>query len=173
MAPFRFLKCCFFSLRARPLCTDATPVLRRSVKRLCGCSISDNVSATLIAHMNPPAKTSQDTAMTALNIDDAQIREAAYLLWLDEGQPQGRDQEHWLKAVEALSPAQAEIAAPKKKAARKSPAKAAASAVSKALSKPRATKAKAAAKTEAAPKAKAAPAAKKPRAAKAAKTKAD
>lgn len=88
--------------------------------------------------------------MTQQNIDEAQIRETAYLLWLDDGQPEGRDQEHWLKAIDALTPA---------KPKRKAPAK------------PRATKAKAATKTTAAPKtkAKAAPAAKKPRATKAAK----
>ena len=40
--------------------------------------------------------------MTQPTHDEAQIREAAYLLWLDEGQPEGRDEEHWLKAVEAL-----------------------------------------------------------------------
>ena len=26
------------------------------------------------------------------------IRERAYRIWLDEGQPQGRDLEHWLRA---------------------------------------------------------------------------
>lgn len=36
-------------------------------------------------------------------MDEAQIRETAYLFWLEEGQPQGRDQEHWLRAVEVLS----------------------------------------------------------------------
>lgn len=91
--------------------------------------------------------------MTPTTIDEAQIREAAYQLWLDEGQPAGRDQEHWLKAIDALTPAQ-----PRAKPARKAPAK------------PRAVKAKAAPKTAAAaPKTKAAPAAKKPRATKTAK----
>ncbi len=50
-------------------------------------------------------------------LDEQKIRETAYLLWLDEGQPDGRDQEHWLKAIDALSPAQ-----PKKRT-RKAPAK--------------------------------------------------
>lgn len=89
--------------------------------------------------------------MTQPTIDDAQIRETAYLLWLDEGQPQGCDQEHWLKAIDALTPAQ-----PKAKPARKTPAK------------PRNTAPKVKAAPEA--KAKAASAAKKPRLSKAAKT---
>lgn len=53
-------------------------------------------------------------------LDETQIRETAYLFWLDEGQPEGRDQEHWLKAIDALTQ-------PKpKKRARKAPAKKAA-----------------------------------------------
>lgn len=87
--------------------------------------------------------------MTHPTPDDARIREAAYLLWLDEGQPQGRDQEHWLRAIDALTPA-----APKK-AARKAPAK------------PRAPKAKAAGTSDAA----AAPKAKTPAKAAASKAK--
>lgn len=81
--------------------------------------------------------------MTKTNLDEARIRETAYLLWLDDGRPDGRDREHWLKAIDALTPAQ-----PKAKTARKAPAK------------PRATKVKtapatkAAAKTESAAKAK-------------------
>ena len=50
-------------------------------------------------------------------LDEAQIRETAYLIWLDEGQPEGRDQDHWLKAIDALS-------APKPKAKRKATTKA-------------------------------------------------
>lgn len=86
--------------------------------------------------------------MPKSKIDEAQIRETAYLIWLDEGQPDGRDQEHWLKAVDALSPAK-----PKAKATRK----------------PAATTATAKAKAAPKAKAKAAPAAKKPRATKAGK----
>ena len=56
--------------------------------------------------------------MTTATLNEAQIRETAYLLWLDEGQPEGRDQEHWLKAIDALTPA-----TPKKKPARKAAAK--------------------------------------------------
>ena len=81
------------------------------------------------------------------HLDEDKIRETAYLFWLDEGQPSGRDEAHWLQAIDALTPPQ-----PKKKAAAKAPAKKAA-----------APKAKAAA-----PKAKAAPA-KKAKTAKSAK----
>ncbi|MEM8654541.1 MAG: DUF2934 domain-containing protein [Pseudomonadota bacterium] len=72
--------------------------------------------------------------MTQTILDEAQIREAAYLLWLDEGQPEGRDQEHWLKAIDALAPAK-----PKRRAAAKPKAKAAPKAT--AAKKPRAKKA--------------------------------
>ena len=89
--------------------------------------------------------------MTAPKLDDAQIRETAYLFWLDEGQPEGRDQDHWLKAIDALTPT-----TPKK--ARKAPAKPRAKAAAKVAS-PKVAKPKAAA------------AAKKPRATKAAKAK--
>lgn len=110
--------------------------------------------------------------MTNPIIDEAQIRETAYLMWLDAGQPHGADQEHWQKAIDALTPAQ-----PKAKRTRKAPAKAPAKAAAKApAKKPRATKAKAPAKAAAVKadagsetKTKAAPAAKKPRATRAKK----
>jgi hypothetical protein len=41
--------------------------------------------------------------MNKATIDDAPIREKAYLIWLDEGLPEGRDEEHWLRAVDALN----------------------------------------------------------------------
>ncbi|MEL6620294.1 MAG: DUF2934 domain-containing protein [Pseudomonadota bacterium] len=81
--------------------------------------------------------------MKEFTLNESQVREAAYLLWLDEGRPEGRDQEHWLRAVDALTSVQ-----PKRKPARKAasskpkaakPAKAAAK--SKTARKPRATKA--------------------------------
>ena len=81
--------------------------------------------------------------MTTPIIDEARIRETAYLFWLEDGQPDGRDEEHWLKAIDALTPAQ-----PKAKTARKAPAK------------------RAAAKPADAVAVKARPAVKKPRAAK-------
>jgi hypothetical protein len=56
--------------------------------------------------------------MTNTNPTDAQISDTAYLIWLNEGQPQGRDTQHWLMAVDALT------ARPiKAKPARKSAAK--------------------------------------------------
>jgi hypothetical protein len=85
--------------------------------------------------------------MTKPKIDDAQIRETAYLLWLEEGRPQGRDQEHWHKAIDMLTPTPA-----KTKPVRKAP------------SKPRAAKATPKAGAEREAKAKAASAAKRPRA---------
>jgi hypothetical protein len=33
---------------------------------------------------------------------EAEIQHAAYLLWIEEGQPEGRDLEHWLAAKELL-----------------------------------------------------------------------
>lgn len=85
------------------------------------------------------------TAMSTATSNESQIREAAYLFWLEEGQPQGRDQEHWLRAVDALS-TPAAPAKPKRKAAAKPRA---ASAAAKKVTKPRAkskAKPKAAAK---------------------------
>ena len=29
---------------------------------------------------------------------DVQIRERAYLIWVDQGRPQGRELDHWLRA---------------------------------------------------------------------------
>ncbi|MFZ5964621.1 DUF2934 domain-containing protein [Thalassococcus sp. BH17M4-6] len=86
--------------------------------------------------------------MPAQQLDDAQIAQAAYFLWLEEGQPEGRDQDHWIRAVETLTPAakprkpRAKAAAPKKAAAKAPAAKAAAPKAAKAA----AAKAKPAAK---------------------------
>lgn len=56
--------------------------------------------------------------MKKSGIDEAKIREAAYLIWLEEGQPEGRDEEHWRKAIAALTPAQPKAKAPRKAAAK-------------------------------------------------------
>lgn len=65
--------------------------------------------------------------------DDAAVREAAYFLWLKNGQPQGQDQDHWLQAMadltaqnakEAKAPAKPRKTAAKKAAAPKAAAKA-------------------------------------------------
>lgn len=37
------------------------------------------------------------------HISEERIRERAYRLWLEEGQPQGKDAEHWEKARELLA----------------------------------------------------------------------
>ncbi|QIG50804.1 DUF2934 domain-containing protein [Nordella sp. HKS 07] len=37
------------------------------------------------------------------HITEERIRERAYRLWLEEGQPQGKDFEHWEKARELLA----------------------------------------------------------------------
>nr|WP_254441777.1 DUF2934 domain-containing protein [Ruegeria sp. HKCCA0370] len=44
-----------------------------------------------------------ETIVKKQKIEESKIREAAYLFWLDEGQPEGREQEHWLKAEDALN----------------------------------------------------------------------
>ena len=50
------------------------------------------------------------------------VRAIAYSLWLEEGQPEGRAESHWLKAMELATEAQAPMARPVK---RKTPAAAA------------------------------------------------
>ncbi|MBJ9974016.1 DUF2934 domain-containing protein [Pseudomonas sp. S75] len=88
--------------------------------------------------------------------DEKHIREFAYQLWESEGKPEGRDQEHWEKAVKlAKAKSQTPDAKPKK-----APAKAKAPADAKGAAKP---KAPAAPKAAAVPGEKPAPA-KKPRA---------
>lgn len=93
--------------------------------------------------------------MTQQTQTDDHIRDAAYFLWLKDGQPEGRDQEHWLAAQAELT-VETVAEPPKPKAPRK-----------KAAAKPRAAKAAAATKAEVASKPAAKP--KKPRATKAAK----
>jgi len=73
--------------------------------------------------------------MNEAKIDEDLVREAAYHLWIEEGQPHGRDQEHWHKAVNALAMPKA-----KTKSAGRAPAKT------------RETKAKASQNPESAPK---------------------
>lgn len=72
--------------------------------------------------------------MTAVALAESHIAEAAFFLWLEEGQPEGRAEEHWLRAKEALAapapkaPARrpaAKTVAAKKGAAPKAKAKAA------------------------------------------------
>ncbi|MEP1388360.1 MAG: DUF2934 domain-containing protein [Yoonia sp.] len=72
--------------------------------------------------------------MTAIIENEALIRETAYLFWLDEGQPEGRDEEHWLRAVAAVNQP---VAKTKAKPARKAAAKPRAAAAKK-TAKPKA-----------------------------------
>lgn len=59
--------------------------------------------------------------MTQLTIEEAHIREAAYFLWLEDGQPEGREEEHWLKAIDALTPPTPKARKPRKAAAKAAP----------------------------------------------------
>jgi Protein of unknown function (DUF2934) len=34
--------------------------------------------------------------------DERQIKERAHRIWIDEGRPQGRDHEHWMRARQEL-----------------------------------------------------------------------
>ena len=83
-------------------------------------------------------------------ITQEQIQESAYLMWLDAGQPEGRDQDFWFAAEAALTPANAKKA-PAKKAAPKATASKASAASKvvekvKSVAKPRARKTAATAK---------------------------
>ena len=44
----------------------------------------------------------RNTAITAHGPAEAEIQHAAYLLWIEEGRPEGRDREHWFAAKEML-----------------------------------------------------------------------
>lgn len=51
---------------------------------------------------------------------EAQVRAVAHTLWVEEGMPEGRADDHWQKAVEIVTAQAAEVtaaAAPKRKAA--------------------------------------------------------
>jgi len=54
-------------------------------------------------------------------LTEEQIREAAYLKWLEDGAPHGQDQDYWFKAEKELGGAPAKKA-PARKAAAKTPA---------------------------------------------------
>jgi len=42
------------------------------------------------------------TAPTISEPSEAQIQHAAYMLWVEDGCPEGRDLEHWMAAKEML-----------------------------------------------------------------------
>ncbi|MFV3076080.1 DUF2934 domain-containing protein [Niveispirillum fermenti] len=54
------------------------------------------------AKAEPAAKKKVTTAPLAAEPSQDQVAEEAYLLWLSEGQPQGRDVEHWLVAEQIV-----------------------------------------------------------------------
>lgn len=78
---------------------------------------------------------------------DAQIAEAAYFLWIEDGCPDGKDTQHWAAASAALSIAEEEPKPKRKPAKKAAPTKAPAKAKAKADAKekpkarPRKTKA--------------------------------
>lgn len=59
--------------------------------------------------------------MSKAPITEDQIAEAAFYIWLEEGQPEGRDLDHWVKAKKTLEGTQSEVkkrpAKPRAKAA--------------------------------------------------------
>lgn len=74
---------------------------------------------------------------------EERVRERAHAIWIEEGCPEGRDQEHWLRAEQEMGavitvPAKAPA---RKPSARKPSVKAAAAAPQAAARKPRARKA--------------------------------
>lgn len=81
------------------------------------------------------------------NIDEAQVRDSAYHIWLNEGQPEGCDQEHWLRAIDALTPPKAKTK--RKAAASTTKRKVAAAAPAPKAAPKRASKAKTVAKSKA------------------------
>jgi hypothetical protein len=52
-----------------------------------------------------------------VSVPEDRVRAIAYSLWLEEGQPQGRAEAHWLKALELATEVEAPAAKPKRKAA--------------------------------------------------------
>jgi hypothetical protein len=68
--------------------------------------------------------------MTTPMIDEARVAEKAYELWIAEGQPDGKQDEHWFRAIDALT-----VPVPKK--AKRAPAAKAPAAAAAAVDKPK------------------------------------
>jgi hypothetical protein len=49
-------------------------------------------------HAGPPP----DVPAGSKGVSEDQIRERAYLIWVDEGKPEARELDHWLRAKWAL-----------------------------------------------------------------------
>lgn len=60
-------------------------------------------------------------------IDENRVRSIAYALWVEDGQPDGRAEEHWFKALAVVNAEAGPVSAPKAAPKRKTgPVKAAA-----------------------------------------------
>lgn len=57
---------------------------------------------TRITHPEIGAAMNTRTHTHRADPTEAEIQHAAYLLWVEEGQPEGRDLEHWFAAKEML-----------------------------------------------------------------------
>ncbi len=55
------------------------------------------------------------TTNQTIAVPEDNIRAIAYALWLEEGQPDGRAEAHWLKALELATETEAPAAKPKRK----------------------------------------------------------
>jgi hypothetical protein len=55
---------------------------------------------TLSSERDPPSTAA--TPEPADQISEDRIRQRAYLIWIEEGQPEGRAEEHWVRARDAL-----------------------------------------------------------------------
>lgn len=54
--------------------------------------------------------------MEISEITEEQVREAAYHIWNNEGQPEGQAEEHWFRALNELQSKDEAKVAPKRKA---------------------------------------------------------
>ena len=54
--------------------------------------------------------------MEVSEITEEQVREAAYHIWNNEGQPEGQAEEHWFRALNELQSKDEAKVAPKRKA---------------------------------------------------------
>jgi hypothetical protein len=54
-------------------------------------------------HWGEPSATMKWHTIARHDPTEAEIQHAAYLLWVEDGRPEGRDLEHWLAAKELLT----------------------------------------------------------------------
>jgi hypothetical protein len=55
-----------------------------------------------LTYPNHPSAVKRKSAAKIPEPSEAQIKHAAYMLWIEEGRPEGRDLEHWMVAKEML-----------------------------------------------------------------------